>query len=100
MVQQWAHLLNFFLLTHFYHTMKKKWLNNSPQGLKPVFYQYYVDDIFILLKWNDQLKYFQDFLNSCHINMSFSMGTEKESKLSFLDVQIIREQGKFTTTTY
>ena len=32
--------------------------------------------------------------------MSFSMETEKESKLSFLDVETIREQGKFTTTTY
>ena len=28
--------------------------------------------------------------------MSFSMETEKENKLSFLDVDIIREQGKFT----
>ena len=26
--------------------------------------------------------------------------TEKENKLSFLDVEIIREQGKFTTTIY
>ena len=32
--------------------------------------------------------------------MSFSMEIEKESKLSFLDVEIIREQGKFTTITY
>ena len=36
----------------------------------------------------------------CHINMSFSMETEKENKLSFLDVEVIREQGKFTTTIY
>ena len=32
--------------------------------------------------------------------MSFSMKTEKENKLSFLDVEIIREQGKFRTTVY
>ena len=32
--------------------------------------------------------------------MSFSMETEKENKLSFLDVDIIREEGKFTTTIY
>ena len=43
-------------------------------------------------------KYFQDFLNSCHINMSLSMETEKENKLSFLDVEVICEQGKFITT--
>ena len=32
--------------------------------------------------------------------MSFSMDTEKENKLSFLEVAIIPEQGKFTTTVY
>ena len=32
--------------------------------------------------------------------MSFSMETEKESILSFLDFEIICEQGKFTTTIY
>ena len=79
---------------------EKNWLNNCPQGFKPIFYRRYVDDIFLLFKSNDHLKYFQDFLNSCHINMSFSMETEKENKLSFLDVEVIREQGKFTTIVY
>ena len=60
---------------------EKNWLNNCPQGFKPVFYRRYVDDTFLLFKSNDHLKYFQDFLNSCHINMSFSMETEKENKL-------------------
>ena len=32
--------------------------------------------------------------------MSFSIKTEKESKLSFLDAEIIREQGKFIITIY
>ena len=102
MVYQWAHLLDLPLLTHFYHTMKKKtnWFNNCPQGFKPVFYRRYVDDIFMLFKSNDHLNYFKDFLNSCHNNMSLSMETEKENKLSFLDAEIIRKQGKFTTTIY
>ena len=79
---------------------EKNWLNNCPQGFKPVFYRRYVDDIFLLFKSIDHLKYFQDFLNCCHINMLFSMEIEKENKLSFLDVEVIREQGKFTTTVY
>ena len=29
---------------------EKNWLNNCPQGFKPVFYRRYVDDIFILFK--------------------------------------------------
>ena len=32
--------------------------------------------------------------------MSFAIETEKENKLSFLDVEVIQEQGKFTTTVY
>ena len=32
--------------------------------------------------------------------MSFSMETEKENKLSFLDAEVTYEQGKFTTTIY
>ena len=32
--------------------------------------------------------------------MSFSVETEKENKFSFLDVEFIREQGKFTTKIY
>ena len=32
--------------------------------------------------------------------MSFSMKTEKENKLSFPDIEVIREQGKFTTSIY
>ena len=32
--------------------------------------------------------------------MSFSMEIEKENKLPLLDVEIIREQGKFTTSIY
>ena len=82
-----------------YHE-KKNWLNNCPQGFKPVFYRRYVYDTFILFKSNDYLKCFQDFLNSCHINMSFSMKTEKENKLSFPDVQIISEKSRFTTSIY
>ena len=78
-----------------YH--EKNYLNNCAQGSEPVFYRLYVDDIFTLFKSNDHLKYLQDFLNSCHINMSFSMETKKENKLSFLDVEVIHRQGILQT---
>ena len=32
--------------------------------------------------------------------MSFSMETERENKFSFPNAEVIREQGKFTTTIY
>ena len=88
------------LANEFLSYYEKNWLNNCPEGCKSVFYGRYVDDIFILFKLNDHFKYFQDFVNSCHIKVSFSMEREKENKLSFRDVEIIREQGKFTTTIH
>ena len=93
-------LLGPSLANAFLSYYEKNWLNNCPRGFKPVFYQRYIYDIFLLFKSNDHLKHFQDFLNSCHSNMSFSMETEKENKLSFLDVEVICEQGNFTNTVY
>ena len=88
-------LANPFLSYH-----EKNWLNSCPQGFKPVFYRCYVDDIFVVFKSNDHLKYFQEFLNFCLINMSFSMETERQNNFSFLDIEVIHEQGKFPTTIY
>ena len=85
-------LENTFLSYH-----EKSWSKSCPQGFKPIFYRRHVDIIFVLFKSNDRLKYFQEFLISCHINMSFSVETERQNKFSF---EIIREQGKFSTTIY
>ena len=68
--------------------------------IQTAFLPTYVDDIFVLFKSNDHLKYFHGLLNSCHINISFSIETERQTKFSFLDIEVIREQGKFTTTIY
>ena len=89
-----------FLANAFLSYQEKNLLNNCPQGFKPVFYRRYIDDIFILFNFMDHLKYFQSFLSTCHINMSLSMETERENKLFFLDVEVICEKGKFTTTIY
>lgn len=47
---------------------------------------------------NDHLNYFQEFLNSCHINQFFSLETEKENELSYLIVEVICKQDKFAAT--
>ena len=69
------------LLIHFCHTMKKNWLNSCLQGFKPVSYLRYVDDIFRLFNFYNPVKHFQDFQNSCHVNMSLSMETEKREQI-------------------
>ena len=79
---------------------EKNWLHSCPQRFNAVFYRRYVGDIFVLFKSNDYLKYFYEFLNSCHVNMFFSTKTERQNKFSFLNVEVIHEQGKFTSTIY
>ena len=45
----------------------------------------------------EHLKRFQGYLNTCHFNISFTIENKKDNTMSFLDVNIIREQGKFST---
>ena len=77
-----------------------KWLEQCPNEFKPVFYRRYVDDIFVLFKSAEHLSKFRDYFNTCHQNMSFSFEQEKDGKLSFLDVEVSRQEGHFVTTVY
>ena len=79
---------------------EKKWLKDCPHSLKPVFYRRYVDDIFVLFSSLDQAEKFKKYLSSKHLNINFSLEKENEGRLSFLDVNIFREKGKFVTNVY
>ena len=77
-----------------------KWLEQCPKEFQPVFYRRYADDIFVLFESADHLPKFRDYFNTCHPNMSFSFEQETNGKLSFLDIEVSREKGKFVTTVY
>ena len=79
---------------------ENKWLKDCPHSLKPVFYRRYVDDIFVLFSSLDQAEKFKKYLSSKHPNINFSLEKENEGRLSFLDVNIFREKGKFVTNVY
>ena len=81
-----------------YH--EQNWLDSCPSEYRPSYYRRYVVDIFVLFKSSDHLKRFQSYLNSCHVNMSFRIEPEQNNKISFLDINVIREQGKFITSLY
>ena len=72
-----------------------KWLNDCLEKFKPVFYKRYVDDIFVLFKRPEHVKPFVDYMNSKHKNINFSFETEKDEQMSFLDVNMFHENGKF-----
>ena len=52
-------LANAFLAHH-----EQNWLDSCPLEYRPLYYQRYVDDIFVLFKSSDHLKRFQSYLNS------------------------------------
>ena len=71
-------LANAFLV-HF----EKNWLQNCPSDLKPCYYRRYVD-IFVLFTSPKHLGAFQNFLNSRQANMSFTIESEKQNRMSIL----------------
>ena len=66
---------------------------------RPLYCQY-VDDIFVLFKSSDHVKRFQICLISCHVNMLFNRETKQNKKISFLNDNVIHEQGKYTASIY
>ena len=54
----------------------------------------------IFLFYLNHLSKFHAYLNTCHPNMSISFEQEVNRKLSFLDVEVSRQQGKFLKTVY
>ena len=60
----------------------------------------YVDDCFLLFKSLDHVPLFLNYLNRQHPNIYFTSELEKDGKLPFLDVDITRLNGKFSTSVY
>ena len=67
---------------------------------RPLYYRRNVDDIFALFNSAEHLKRFYSYLKSCQLNISLTIQNEKGNRMSFLDVNIIREKDKFTTSVY
>ena len=88
-------LASAFLVYH-----EKNWLEHFPVEHRPLYYRRYVDDIFVLFNSTEHLKRFYSYLNSPHLNISLTIENEKDNRMSFLDVNIIREKDKFTTSVY
>ena len=54
----------------------------------------------MLFKRPEYVKPFVDYMNSKHKNINFSFETEKDEQMSFLDVNMFRENGNFVTNIY
>ena len=76
------------------------WLEQCPKEFKPVFCRTYVNNIFVLFESAEHLSKFRNYFNTSHPNVHFSFEQEKNGKLSFLDIEVSREKGKFVTTVF
>ena len=76
------------------------WIKDCPHSLKAAFYRWYVDDIFVLFSSLNQAEKFKKYLSPKYPNINFSLEKENEGCLSFLDVNIFYEKGKFVTNVY
>ena len=79
-------LANLFLGYH-----EKNWLNeykNNGGRAGPLFYRRYVDDIFAVFQNQNEASDFLQYLNSRHSNIKFTMETNVDNILNFLDIKI------------
>ena len=78
---------------------EKKWIDNCPADFKPIYYKRYVDDTFIIFKDQNNAQAFLNYINNQHPKIKFTMETERENKLYFLDI-ISKNDNKLDTSIY
>ena len=76
------------------------WLLNCPSYFKPHYYRWYFDDIFILFTPPEHLESLQNSVDGQLANMSFTIESEEQNRVSFLNVQIICEDKTSTTSVH
>ena len=67
---------------------------------RPVIYKRYVDDTLLLFQNINQIQKFKYYLNLQHANIKFTSEIKINNLLSFLDINILRENNKFTASVY
>jgi hypothetical protein len=80
--------------------LEEKMLNNCPISFKPMFYKRYLDDTFVIFKNSSDSDLFFNYINNVHPNMTFTMETEQNSNLPFLDMTIQRNSNRFHSSIY
>jgi hypothetical protein len=88
-------LANIFMSHH-----EQLWLNKCPDHFKPFYYRRYVDDTFLIFNDRDHSTKFLEYLNQQHPNIEFTMETESDGFLPFLDLGVAVESGKITTEIF
>ena len=79
---------------------EEKWLDDCPLEFRPLYYRRYVDDCFVLFRKPEHIPKFQNYLNSKHANIKFTVEHESDGTLPFLDVLLTRNRNQISTSIY
>ena len=71
------------------------WLKNFTYEFKPVIYERYVDDTFLLFRSKDHIEKFRGYLNCQHPYIKFTSEIEENNSMSFLAIKISRVNNSF-----
>ena len=88
-------LANAFLSHH-----ETTWLEECPLSFAPIFFARYVDDIFVLIRSSDHIIKLAEYFSSKHPNIRFTYELENDNALPFLDVNVYRDAGKFSSSVH
>ena len=75
------------------------WIKKCPAQFRPIYYNRFMDDTFVLFSSSAHVLKFHKYLNSRHKNMTFTHEIEENNSLAFLDVLVTREE-TFCTSLY
>ena len=81
-------------------SLEESMLDEYPLRFHPLSYNRYVDDTFGLFKNEYDAECFLNYANSRHPNIKFTLEKEESNRLSFLDVQVIRETDRFNCSIF
>ena len=88
-------LANVFLC-HF----EEQWISDCPIYYKPISYRRYVDDTFLLFSSELHVIKFLNYMNFKLRKIKFTVEREENNSLSFLDIKIFLDNGRFQTSVY
>ena len=90
-----ATMANLFLSYH-----EQIWLDECPLSFKPLIYKRYVDDCFLVFREPEHADSFLNYLNNKHNSIVFTIETENENKLNFLDTTVTKTTNNNNFTTF
>ena len=84
----------------FMNALETKFLEECNSSFKPIFYKRYIDDTVAAFQDHNQAHQFLNYINQTHPSIKFTMDSENNNCLNFLDITVTRSDLRFTTNVF